>query len=88
MHYSSVPLPPPGMDCSQPFTPIVHSPITDIATRRRQPMTLHRLPLLYRTSDWLPMKVPQKRRKKKQRKSNLSLGRVWEKDSSLDTISL
>ena len=37
LHHSSVPLPPPGMDCFQPFTPTekVDSPLKDVATCSR-----------------------------------------------------
>ena len=63
LQYSSVPLLPPGMHCSQPFTPteklILHY-------RRRDPQKVthrsifHRLPLLYLTRDQFLMKAPRK----------------------------
>ena len=57
LHCSSVPPPPPGLDCSQRFA-VTKSrfTITDIATSRRQPMGTYSID--FYCSVGHPMKVP------------------------------
>ena len=76
-HCSSVHLPPSSVARSQPFTPTEKVEFTIFSRSDSQKAVLgnifHRLPLLYRTRDRLPMKVSQKG--EEQRNSNLNLGR-------------
>ena len=76
MYYSSVPLPPPGMDVRNKFRrkkELIHHNRDHDRQKATHGSKFHRLLLLYRTRVQSPMKVSRKERK--QGHLNLSPGR-------------